>query len=95
MDKKEIETAARLFEEFTGHPAESIDVVTIPDYKTGIAVGKVLGIMYETVRDGVREKYIHEFSKKSRPVLACSFDGKQLYMIAGSYTFTDRGITDG
>ena len=94
MDKREIENAMELYREFTGHEAESVDIVEIPDYKTGIVIGKVLGIMYETIRDNKHEKYVHEFSKKSRPVLACSFDGKQLYMIAGSYTFTERGITD-
>ena len=87
--------AIELYEDFTGHIPENLDYVEIPAYEVGIRIGKVLGVMYETVRDGKREKYLHEFKKNSRPVLAVSFDGKQLYMLSGAYQFTDRGIEDG
>jgi len=57
-------------------------------------MGKCLGIMYETVRDGEREQYIHEFNKTARPLLTVSSDGLQLYLIGGSYSVTDKGIED-
>jgi hypothetical protein len=57
-------------------------------------IGDCDGILYTTVRDGVTESYIHKFKKKSRPVLASSFDGKQLLILAGGYEFTERGIVD-
>lgn len=66
----------------------------MPSYDTALLIGEMDGVLYTTIRDGKTESYIHKFSKKSRPQLAASFDGKQLYVIGGSYTFTDRGIVD-
>lgn len=60
----------------------------------GFKIGEVDGILYSTIRDGNPEKYIHRFKKKSRPLLAASFDGSQLYILGGGYTFTERGIVD-
>jgi len=67
------------------------------EYDVVFRVGTVDGVLYTTVRDGRTEKYIHEFRKKSRPhlaVLAVSHDGKQLFILGGGYTFTERGIVD-
>lgn len=89
-----IKLAAELFEDFTGHDPEYIDTIDLPIHDVGLIVGECLGIMYETVRDGKREQYVHKFKKKARPVLAASFDGSQLYVLAGAYTFTPAGITD-
>lgn len=50
--------------------------------------------MYETVRDGKTEHYIHKFKKHARPILGASHDGTQLVLIGGNFTFTDAGITD-
>lgn len=74
--------------------ADNIDVVTVPDMKEGLTVGKCLGIMYETVRDGVKENYLHEFKQSARPALVASYDGSQLGLIGGNFEFTDAGITD-
>jgi hypothetical protein len=52
------------------------------------------GILYSTVRDGVLEKYIHKFRKADRPLFVVSPDGKQLFLVDGNYTFTERGIVD-
>jgi hypothetical protein len=57
-------------------------------------VGELDGVLYTTVRDGVTEKYIHKFRKKSRPLLATSHDGKSLHILGGEYEFTERGIED-
>jgi len=64
------------------------------EYDVVFRVGTVDGILYTTVRDGNTEKYIHEFKKKSRPHLAVSHDGKQLFILGGGYAFTERGIVD-
>lgn len=93
--RAQADAAAHLYEQFTGHDAVdefSIDKPTIPDVL--LAVGEIDGIMYSTIRDGVAEKYIHKFKKSCRPIFAVSHDGKQLFMVGGSYTFTDRGIVD-
>jgi hypothetical protein len=58
------------------------------------AVGNILALEYETVRDGEYEKYRHAFRSKSRPLLAATFDGKQLVIVGGQYLFTERGIVD-
>ena len=59
-----------------------------------ITVGYLDAVMYETVRDGKTEKYIHRFKKQARPLLCSSYDGTQLLILGGGYDFTDRGIVD-
>lgn len=91
----EVRKAADLYERFSGHEAtEGARVTVPPPLKVGVAIGDVDGILYTTVRDGVTEKYIHKFAKKDRPLFVVSPDGKQLLMVGGSYTFTERGIVD-
>lgn len=89
-----LDRAVRLYRDFTGMEPEHADTIRIPSHDVLLAVGFCDGIMYTTVREGQQEKYIHRFKQRARPVLASSFDGQQLYLIAGSYTFTDRGIVD-
>lgn len=86
--------AMDLYRDFRGEEPEFVDTVDIPMYDVGIVVGNCIGIMYETTYAGKVERYIHKFKKKSQPVLVASDDGKQLYLLAGAYTFTDRGIVD-
>ena len=91
----QIEAAAQLYADFSGHEPEiigTLDKPTVPDVLIGI--GDIDGIMYSTIRDGKLERYVHEFKKTSRPLFAVSHDGKQLYMLGGAYTFTERGIVD-
>ena len=90
-----IKRASRLFEDFTGERPQEITVThkpAMPDVL--LAVGEITGIMYQTVRDGKLEDYIHEFKAKARPTFAVSHDGKQLYLLGGAYNFTARGIVD-
>lgn len=90
-----INSAAKLYEDFTGHEAKqalTIDIPELPDVM--LCVGDIDFVGYTTVRDGKVEKYIHKFKKECRPLFAVSHDGKQLYMIGGSYDFTERGIVD-
>jgi hypothetical protein len=93
MDK--IGAAARLFEDFTGHRAGRVRTLRVPDMDdTHLLIGEAEGIAYNTVRDGERESYVHEFRRGSRPLLTASHDGKRLYLLDGAYRFTDRGIVD-
>lgn len=90
-----IEAAENLYRDFTGHePDNTVDIVKLPAHDTGILIGNVVGIIYDTVRDGKDEQYIHEFKPRSRPQLAASHDGTQLYILGGGYTFKDTGIND-
>lgn len=92
--KAKVSHASHLYEEFTGHEAGTVEHVKGHGFDVGLNVGKVDGIMYETVRDGVTERYIHKFKKSARPDLAASYDGSQLGLIGGKFTFTDAGIVD-
>lgn len=92
--KARVEKAAKLFESFTGHDADTVKKLSHKFPDTCLQVGKCDGIMYETVRDGKTEHYIHKFKKHARPVLGASHDGTQLVLIGGNFTFTDAGITD-
>lgn len=51
-------------------------------------------MLYTTVRDGKKERYIHNFKKSARPNLVASHDGAKIALIGGNYRFTDRGIVD-
>jgi hypothetical protein len=87
--------AFNLYKKFTGHTKREkvvIDKPVIPDAL--LFVGMVNAIEYDTVRDGVEEKYRHRFSKKDRPALCSTYDGKMLYLLGGAYNFTERGIVD-
>lgn len=64
----------------------------VPD--TVLKIGKVTGIMYETIRDGKTENYVHEFRRSSQPDLTVSHDGQQIVLLGGSYLFKDSGIND-
>jgi len=90
-----IAEAGKLFEQFTGHDASEVIEIDMPAvHDVMLNIGEIDGILYTTVRDGVVEKYIHKFRKNCRPLFAVSHDGKQLYMLGGSYDFTERGIVD-
>jgi ribosomal protein S12 len=92
--ERELAQAESLFSDFTGHDVQEHTTVEIDPMHTGLVVGDVRGILYETTRDGEVENYIHEFKKKSRPLLVASHDGKQLGIVGGRFRFTDRGIED-
>lgn len=92
---KDVQKAARLYERFSGHEAESFGKIKVPSMpKVGVAIGEVDFIGYTTVRDGVQEKYIHKFASKDKALLVVSPDGKAIYLVGGKYTFTERGIVD-
>lgn len=93
-DARRVKQALKLFEDFTGHPGEVIGTAEIPDSDTLMVVGKCDAIAYTATRDGETHSYQHEFRSSSRPVLAVSHDGLRLYLLAGAFKFTDRGIED-
>jgi len=87
--------SSRAFEEFHGAPPSRRRRVFIPDPpREGWLLGRVLGVAYEAERDGEVNKYMHEFRRKSAPLLVVSEDGKSLFFADGKYSVTDRGIED-
>lgn len=91
---RELDQADDLLNSFAGRSGREILAVKERPIKTGLVVGNVLGVMYETVRDGKTENYCHEFKRKSRPLLVASHDGARIGIVGGRYRFTDRGIED-
>lgn len=90
-----VQQAVDAYTGFRGDPPQSVDVIEVPQIDPVLlTMGECLGVMYETTRDGKREKYIHQFKKSARPLLCVSSDGLQLYLIGGSYSVTDHGIED-
>lgn len=94
VDKSKVRAALKLFEDFTGHAASIEGHVDLPHDDTLVVVGECEAIAYNATRDGETHSYQHEFAKSSRPVLAVSHDGERLYLLAGAYKFTHRGIED-
>ncbi len=87
--------ARALFEAFSGeHPGPGKKMRIPGPPKVGLAIGPVLLIGYETIRDGKREQYIHKFQKHARPLLVISHDGRSVLMLGGAFTFTERGFED-
>ena len=92
---RDVQMAARLYERFSGHEAESLGRIKVkPLPKVGVAIGDVDGILYTTVRDGVTEKYIHKFKPGDKPLFVVSPDGTCIFFVGGHYDFTERGIVD-
>lgn len=58
-----------------------------------LRLGTILAIAYNTLRNGRRERYIHDFNRASRPDLYVTRDGYWL-IIGGDYEFLDTGIND-
>lgn len=94
MNKAHVKQAAKLFEDFTGDKAQKVVAHDLPTDDTLVVIGECEAIAYTTVRDGEQNSYQHEFKKSARPVLAVSHDGQRLYLLAGAYKFTHRGIED-
>lgn len=89
-----VKQAIELFKDFTGMDPEHLDEYIVDHPDVSLAIGTLDAVSYTTVREGKTELYEHKFKKKSRPLLCCSHDGKQLVILGGEYTFTERGITD-
>ena len=87
-------TAEKLFTDFTGHNADELVEVSVPTDDVLVVVGDCEAIAYTATRDGETHSYQHEFKKSARPVLCVSHDGERLYLLAGAYKFTHRGIED-
>lgn len=87
--------AARAFEDFTGRKPVKLRQEKLDDGPVvGWEMGPLVGVAYEAVRDGKKDRYFHEFAEKSRPRLVSREDGRQLYIAGGKYKVTERGVVD-
>jgi len=90
-----VKKAIDLYQRFRGTDPEFVDEYVLPSVDVAMQIGRCDGILYTTIRDGKKESYIHEFTGASCPILAASWDGKQIILIDGKYNFTEEGIKDG
>jgi len=92
---RQYKKAVSLYRDFTGENPRHIEDwdIVIPSH--AMEVGKVTGIMYKARVDGKVQEFLHEFTGRSRPLLAASADGRQLLLLGGDYKMTERGIVDG
>ena len=89
-----IKQAIERFKDFTGMDPEHLDEYAVQHPDVALVIGTLDAVSYTTVREGQTELYEHKFKKSCRPLLCTSFDGKQLVILGGEYTFTERGIVD-
>lgn len=94
VPRSEYAEGLELYREFTGMEPTTVDTVEIPDYSVAIVIGECDAIQYSTIRDGINEQYEHRFSKRARPLLCVSHDGKQMFLVGDGYEFRDTGIND-
>lgn len=87
--------AMKLYNDFTGENPRFIDEWQVEIPAAAMQIGKITGIMYTTRMDGRQQEFLHEFTGRSRPILAASADGNQLFVLGGEYHFSERGIVDG
>jgi hypothetical protein len=94
-----LDEAAQRLADFSGHePHKLLKVRPHSTDLEGLVIGELDLIGYRTKRIGIAGgklvRYAHDFAKGSRPLLAVTSDGKQLYIVGGRYEFTDAGIED-
>lgn len=96
--RPELDQAARKLEDFSGYPARKVLKVKTPRGGAGLVIGEIQHVSYIAQREGIAgskpAEYEHAFSKRSRPLLAVTQDGKQLHIVGGRYEFTEAGIED-
>ena len=91
----DLQRARALYQRFTLRTPGKLKKISIPDTpKIIVAIGRVVGLIYRSNRDGTMQNYRHDFAARSQPLFAVAPDGRSLYMIGGSYKFTGRGIVD-
>lgn len=94
--ERDLRKAAALYRDFReAKPARALKRRTIAVPKVSVQIGKVTAIEYRTTHGKKRVLYRHDFKTAARPELHVSPDGRQLLIVGGNYTFTERGIVDG
>jgi len=86
-----VNAAVRLFKSYFGFEPAEDDIVEIAGEDTCFLLGDVNAISY-TIKgiDNKEQTFHHDFD--NRPEIAISYDGKRIYILAGEYKFTSRGI---
>ena len=64
--------------------------------KVGVKLGKAHAIAYETVKNGERAVWEHEFGEEGgrKPDLVMDVDSEKLHLVGGDYRVRPEGIVD-
>ncbi len=85
---------SRRYELFHGRPPDAVHLYRVPRLipPVLVRVGSLRGLIYRSDKwhPGLERDYIHFM--QDPPVLACSPDGRRLFIVGGSYEVTERGI---
>jgi hypothetical protein len=90
-----VRRGAKLYEDFSGHKARIVGKLKkpkIPDVLVNVGLVDFIG--YTTVQDGRKEKYIHKFKPRAKPLFCVTPNGDYIYLLEGKYEFTEQGIVD-
>ena len=87
-----VRRAIKDYEAFRERPARRARTVEINWPSSVWIMGHVDFIGYRTTHGNKAVRYKHTFHAGSKPLL-CT-DGKKLFLVAGRYHVTDRGIVD-
>lgn len=93
--KSDLDKAAALAAKFHGRAPTEFQRVRIPRMPDALAcIGRISVVQYVAERDGKMYEFRHKFKVSARPHLCVSPDGQIVYMIGGSWTFTQDGFVD-
>jgi len=87
-DMTEAERRFEMFHEGDAPTVEEEKKINVPDLL--VDMGELVALTYRTHKDGKVAVWEHEFD--SCPQLACGPNGKNIQIIGGKYTVTERGI---
>lgn len=93
-DAKAVEAARKLFRAFHEEEPGQVTTAQLRLPRAAAKIGELVAVIYQTHRQGKREKYIHRFRADARPTFLASGDGRQLLILAGHFHFNERGIVD-
>ena len=89
MTQKEIKEAAQRFAGY--HEYDPVEVSNYELPRAAFVLGRLVGATYEIIdKNGKPVLYHHDFD--SPPGLAISNDGKTAIILAGEWSFTNRGF---
>jgi len=93
-NKNPASAGERLYKGFHGESPKHIKKHSLPTFRQGVEVGRLVAVTYDTRRDGKSVRFEHEFKKRASPLLTVSDDGRKMAVIGGDFRFTDRGFID-
>lgn len=94
MASKDLQNATSLYESFREETPKRARKIRIRVPKAVAVMGHAEFIGYVTTHHGEVTLYIHEFAPGSRPLLCANKGRGELFLVAGRFTVTGRGITD-